>query len=316
MQVVSFTENLLDQAAELVIINCKYERKFSPLLPIRDIDEIRKALQPMIDNPGVAIVKAGTLQAFMVTGHRFPWKGQRAVIVPEFCHAARPDDLDRNQLYQLLYMNLAQKWVDGGNSLHVIGHLAHDELLKKTVFQLGFGAILAEHLRDCSDITVRNDLLIEQTDDINRLVDIQLEHNSYYPHSPIFITKPTDRKKLISDLQEHFDRGDVFFTYSEGNTVKGYMIAGESAEDAEGFLLQNTNTAQVKSAFIMPDIRGKGIGTALLQRSIQWFRDRGYDRIFVEHETANYYGGNFWQKHFSPYLYFSMRYVDNTVGGK
>ncbi len=316
MQVVSFTENLLDQAAELVIINCKYERKFSPLLPIRDIDEIRKALQPMIDNPGVAIVKAGTLQAFMVTGHRFPWKGQRAVIVPEFCHAARPDDLDRNQLYQLLYMNLAQKWVDGGNSLHVIGHLAHDELLKKTVFQLGFGAILAERLRNFSDITVGNDQPIGQSDDVNRLVDIQLAHNSYYPHSPIFIIKSTDRETIASNLREHIANGDVIFTYSEGDKVKGYMIAGKSADNAEGFLLQNTNTAQVKSAFVMPDIRGKGIGTALLQRSIQWSRDQGYDRIFVEHETANFYGVHFWRKNFSPYLYYSMRYVDNTVGSK
>ena len=54
-------------------------------------------------------------------------------------------------------------------------------------------------------------------------------------------------------------------------------------------------------------------GTALLNRAIQWAQAQGYARLFVEHETANFYGSHFWHKHFTPYLYFSMRYVDNTI---
>lgn len=44
-----------------------------------------------------------------------------------------------------------------------------------------------------------------------------------------------------------------------------------------------------------------------------WARDAGFDRMFVEHETANLEGGAFWRRHFSPYLVFSMRYVDRTI---
>jgi GNAT superfamily N-acetyltransferase len=83
--------------------------------------------------------------------------------------------------------------------------------------------------------------------------------------------------------------------------------------DGEGFLLQQTNTAQIKSAYARPAIRGKGIGTALLQRAIQWSHQQGYERVFVEHETANVYGGNFWCKYFIPYVYVSMRYIDTTL---
>ena len=61
-------------------------------------------------------------------------------------------------------------------------------------------------------------------------------------------------------------------------------------------------------------VKDKGrVGKALLQRVVKWSKENGYDRLFVEHETANYYGGNFWTSYFDPYMYFSMRYVDNTL---
>jgi GNAT superfamily N-acetyltransferase len=87
------------------------------------------------------------------------------------------------------------------------------------------------------------------------------------------------------------------------------MSVGESTIGGEGFLLEQTNTAQIKSAYVRAEMREKGIRTALLQRVIEWSRHQRYERIFVEHETANFYGGNFWCTYFDPYLYFSMRYM-------
>ena len=91
------------------------------------------------------------------------------------------------------------------------------------------------------------------------------------------------------------------------------MIVGESKIGGEGFLLQKTNTAQIKSAYARTEMRDKGIGKALLQRAIQWSQQQGYERIFVEHETANLAGSRFWSKYFHPYLYYSMRYIDNNL---
>jgi GNAT superfamily N-acetyltransferase len=107
--------------------------------------------------------------------------------------------------------------------------------------------------------------------------------------------------------------GNVFIVYYEHDKPCAYMIVGTSTIDAEGFLLQHTNTAQSKSAYAQPHVRGKGVGKALLQYAITWSQEHGYDRVFVEHETANFYGGRFWCKHFTPYLYFSMRYIDNRI---
>ena len=148
---------------------------------------------------------------------------------------------------------------------------------------------------------------------MSKLLHIQTEHNDYYSKAPIFILKPTSPDEVLDELQAHARQGDVFFVYYEQEEPCAYMILGNSTIDGEGFLLQNTNTAQIKSAYARPDIRGKGVGKALLQRAIVWSQARSYERIFVEHETANLSGSIFWQKYFNPYVYFSMRYVDNAL---
>jgi GNAT superfamily N-acetyltransferase len=92
-----------------------------------------------------------------------------------------------------------------------------------------------------------------------------------------------------------------------------YFIVGPCRGQGEGLLLAETRTAQICSAYARPEVRGKGVGTALLDRCVRWARAHGFERLFVEHETANIPGTAFWRRHFSPYLYASMRYVDSTL---
>ncbi len=311
---VPMTKEYLEPATELFIGSYKLEQEGSPLLPSRVIAEpewICHALESHRANPGVAVVKDNQLLAYMVTGFQFSWKGQRAVLVPEYCHSAV--EVQKRELYQRMYMHLSQEWVNNHIHLQMIGHFAHDKVLQETLYQLGFGAILAERLRDCSTLNHSYEVVIQEEKDVSKLLNIQIEHNAYYSKAPIFILKPISPHEVLDELEAHDRQGDAFLVYYEQEEPCAYMIVGNSTIDGEGFLLQNTNTAQIKSAYAKPDIRSKGIGKALLQRAIEWSQAHGYERIFVEHETANFSGSIFWQKHFNPYLYFSMRYVDNTI---
>jgi len=312
---VPFTQELLRPAVDLFTESYKREQKSSPLLPSRVIDDpdwIYQALQACLTNPGVAIVdRTQVLMAYMVTGSQWPWKGQQAALVPEYGHGAVA--ANERELYQQMYRYLAQEWANNGAHLHVIGHFAHATTLQETLYQLGFGAILAERLRDCSSVVSQSDVAVVAVKDVSKLLELQIEHNQYYPQAPIFIGKPTEKQEVLAELEAHARQDDVFFVYYEQHEPCAYVIVGESTIGGEGFLLQQTNTAQIKSAFARQEIRRGGIGTALLQCAVQWSQDHGYDRIFVEHETANISGGGFWGKHFTPYVYFSMRYIDSTI---
>ena len=307
-------QEYLEPAVELFIKNYKQEQEHSPLLPSRVITEpswIYNALQSKLAYSSVVVLEQNNVLAYMVTSDQFPWKGQQAAIVFEYCHSAIL--ANKQELYQRMYMFLAQQWANHHIHLHLIRHFAHDAILRETLYLLGFGAILAEQLRDCSTVNKHPTATIRVEPDVGKLITLQTEHNRYYPKAPIFMEKPTNKPEVLADLVAHAEQGDVFFVYDEQDEPGAYMIVGESTIDGEGFLLEQTNTAQIKSAYARPEIRGKGVGTALLQRALAWSHEQGYDRVFVEHETANFYGGNFWSRYFNPYLYCSMRYIDATL---
>ncbi len=160
---VPMTREYLEPATELFIENYKREQEESPLLPSRAMSEpgwIYHTLEARLSNPGVAVVGRGRLLAYMVTGYQFPWKGQQAVLVPEYCHSAVEEQ--KRELYQQMYTHLAQEWVNHHIHLQMIGHFAHDAILQETLYQLGFGAILAERLRDCSALDQPNELAVQE----------------------------------------------------------------------------------------------------------------------------------------------------------
>lgn len=312
--VVPFTQEHLESAVKLFVEGYRQERNSSPLLPSKTIDEpewIHGSLKLLVTNPGVAVLHEGQLVAFMLTGFQFPFKGQKAVLAPEYCHASTQSD--RDELYQIMYMRLAGEWAESHINLHIIGHFAHDTILQAVLYRLGFGAILAERLRDLSEIHGVREVNIVEESDVERLLDIQVEHSNYYRDAPIFVMKTTARNETLTALESAARRGDTFLVYYKDNEPCAYLVVGESATGGEGFLLRGTNTAQVKSAYAREYVRRTGIGKALLQRAIDWSREHGYERLFIEHETANYFGGNFWSSYFTPYLHASMRYIDSTI---
>jgi GNAT superfamily N-acetyltransferase len=315
-QIVPFTADHVRAAVGLFICDYRREQQDSPLLPsetIDNADRVCDAIRPLLSNPGVAVLKDNQVVAFMLSGYRFPFKGQKAIIVPEYCHASILPE--RRELHQIMYMHLADEWTRDDIHLHIIGHFAHNTILWESLYQLGFGAIIAEALRDLSRVQGAHTTDIVEETDIERLLDISIEDSRYYRDAPIFLVRETKTDERRAILESSICQGDTYFAFYENDEAHAYLGVGESASGAlkEGFLLRDTRTAEIKDSFVKPHIRGKGIGKSLLQCAVDWSIEHGYERLFVEFETANYFGGNFWRRHFTPYLYFSMRYIDSTI---
>jgi GNAT superfamily N-acetyltransferase len=188
---------------------------------------------------------------------------------------------------------------------------ANDLALRDTLYQLGFGAFLIERLRDLSAVDAAPGVEVVEERDFQTIAGIDADHRRYYRGSPIFLMKDDSPAAVRSALAAHQDRGDALFVYRQDGRSKGYFVVGHCAGKNQGFLLQGSGTAQVLSAYAEPEVRGRGVGRALLGACVQWASRQGCSRLLVEHETANLSGSRFWQRHFDPYLCFSTRYVED-----
>ena len=313
-----FLPAYIDDAARLLADAYAAERRASPSLPAMERlgggrgrrlfeDELGK----IAGNAGVAAFENSRLCGFMIESMRFTWKGQQVAGCEELAHAAL--GANRARLYSLLYQEIAGRWVEEGRHLHIIRHLAHDAALKECLYRLGFGAILAEEVRNLAAIAAPAEVAIVEDPAPAALVELQREHGRYYPMSPIFLRRDDNDADILAELQAHAAAGDKLLACPDGDGFGALFIVGASKLDGEGFLLRHTNSAQLKSAYVRPGGREQGTGTALLARAITWAKAQGFDRLFVEHETANIAGSAFWGKYFEPFVLVSMRYVDNTL---
>jgi GNAT superfamily N-acetyltransferase len=267
---------------------------------------------------GVAAWRGGSMAGYMIAGPSFDFRGLVAALVPEFGHAVVPGE--ETELYGSLYSAVAERWVREGVPLHLIGHFAADAVTTEALYELGFGAVVAERLRGLDHVVpaAGGDARggIDHVDPGARwdaFAPLAAEHAASYRRSPVFLVKDEALATAAADLEAHRRSGDQLFAYRPGGEVQAYLLVGRCEGTSEGRLLAGTRTAQIKSAYAVPSVRRQGIGRALLQRAVAWARVTGFERVFVEHETANLEGGAFWRRHFTPLLVFSMRYVDRTL---
>jgi GNAT superfamily N-acetyltransferase len=292
----------IDEAVSLFASSYSRERLANPILPGRAMED-RAWIASSISSSaafGASAFLDGELQGYMAAIGPFNWKGQKCSMIREFCHASAEGKT--RHVYQLLYMTVAGQLAAEGVTIHLIGHFWNDAMLRDTLFELGFGAIVCEEIRDLTPIPTGDGPRIRQENDPSAILDLITEHARYYQKSPIFIPKQFNSDSVPMP-------GNALFVHRENGKPDAYCIVGPCPGE-EGFLLQGTNTAQLLTEYSKPEARGKGVGKALLNASILWAREAGFDRLMVDHESANIPGGNFWRRHFSPYLAFSMRYID------
>jgi GNAT superfamily N-acetyltransferase len=319
MHITEFTAEHLDAAVDLFRTTYRAERRDCAILPptpFGDADRLWEAVAALAGTGGVAALKGDELIGYAFHGYHFAFKGQTTAMVPEIGHAAAPGTADR--VYPRMLARLGETWAAQRAGLHILGYLAHDAALETLLYRFGYGQILTERLRDLSpvdDAGSRTGLAVHVQDDLNALVALDAEHRAYYAGPPIFVNKPSgDRDAILRDLEAERDQGSTFFVHRRDGAPVGTFVVGPSAQDGEGLLLRATHSAQVRGAYVQPAYRGRGIGRALLDACIRWAADRGFDRLLVEHESANLPGRAFWGRHFTPFVRYAMRYVELPAG--
>ena len=289
-------------------------RRAHPLLPALTTEyeaRLQRRLGGALGQRGVAVTRDGRLRGYMIASARFDTHGLAAAVVPEFAHAAAAAEFE--PVYGRLYAALAERLVGEGIHLHMIGHFASATRLTRLLYELGFGALVAEQLRDLSDVAAPAGAVVQREERWDAVADLAAEHEAYYRASPMFLLKGGTPATIAADLDEHKRAGDALFVHRSEGVPQAYLIVGRCPGATMGRLFEGTDTAQVRSAYTTPAARGRGIGTALLRGAVGWARAGDFERVLVEHETANPLAAPFWRRHFNHYLTYSMRYVDRRL---
>jgi len=306
-KIKEFDHNYIPEAADLFVKSYAEQRQNFSLIPEKDglYEFVNSKLSDLSNNPGVVAFDGDRLIGYMIeTRTSDDFMGERtAFSLGLYSHSSV--EVDKAKIYQNMYAKLAEKWVDKGYYSHIFNFWAQDNVLSYQFFRLGFGMTHFELMRSlskpkgsCPGISIRK---IDSMRSIKKLLDEEMD---FYHRSPLFwfIEKDDDFENEVE--------GDFIAAFIDDEPA-GFIHF--KINDAETQLLADKKTARIAGAYVTSRFRRRGLGTALLRKAVEWAEEKGLERLYVEGESANIEGGNFWMKHFTPVVYTVRRCVDKRI---
>ena len=311
LYITSLCENHLEDAAALVTARYKALRERVPLLRPR-YEEVGTILHMLRDltgeGSGVVAIRADRLVGFL-SGFVIPeFLGKRSIYSPEWANGAELTESRR--IYEQMYAHISARWVADGCFTHAISLLAHDREGIECWQWLGFGLAAVDGVREP-----------EMLDGIP--AKVQTRQAS--------VVNAREVGELVAGLQRHMAAAPTFWIHEmedsgnwlakpghvawlayEGGEAVGCM--GLEVGHTDGCeILQDEETISVENAYTVQGLRGKGIGTALLNRALEWAKAEGFARVAVDFESMNILATRFWMKWFEPVCFSLIRSIDERV---
>ncbi len=123
---------------------------------------------------------------------------------------------------------------------------------------------------------------------------IQVQFNLVHlPRAMTVPTPPEDR-----DLTKAWQRGDGIYAARRGNVILGYIHI---------IIQPNEKIGRIVRHVVAPEHRQQGVGAALLDRAIEWGRDRKLRSFEVSLSTKNHPAIEFYLAHEFAFTGFSER---------
>jgi len=307
-------EHLADAAA-LVTVRYRALRERAPSLPSR-YEDVSSILPPLRDLagqvPAVVAMRDGRLAGFLLGMVLSEFRGKRSVYSPEWANAARAEG--SREIYREMYAHLSARWVADGCFTHLITLLAHDGEAIGAWHWLGFGLAAVDAIRDLTpvqgsmaDVVIRRARL----EDGEEAMTLSHALQRHLAAAPIFLRSIEKQGRAFHEQWLANSVNVQWLAYRGGQAV-ACMGLEPSSPDA-CYVTRDEKTVSITSAFTKESERNTGIGTALLNHSLDWARSVGYQRCAVDFEPQNISAARFWLRHFQPVCYSLIRRLDERV---
>jgi GNAT superfamily N-acetyltransferase len=233
------------------------------------------------------------------------------VFSPEWANAV--DTENNRRIYEEMYTHLSASWAEGGYLTHLIGTLADDSDGIDVWHWLGFGMIAADALRGlqpvqgpASDVSVRRG----GQGDIEAAMALTRALQRHMASAPTFLAHSEQHDRRYHEEWLANPANALWLAY-DGTEAVAFMKQGPANVDA-CTIVRDEKTTSIVGAFTKEGMRGRGIASALLNRSLEWARDAGYERCAVDFEPMNPLATLSWLRHFQPVCYTLVRQVDES----
>jgi GNAT superfamily N-acetyltransferase len=216
-------------------------------------------------------------------------------------------------IYRRMYAELAPQWLANGCFTHAIQFYPHEKEAREATLSTGFGMAVIDALRDLTPVQASPIQTIEirqvGPEAIETIKLLESALNRHLSSAPIWLPllERTGRnwEKWFTDSQHA-----LWLAYHHDEAV-GYLCIESSSHN--GLPVADDVTVSITGAYTVPTMRGRGIGVALLNQSLEWAQANGYQKCAVDFESANLPGSQFWLSHFQPVCYSVARRVDDRL---
>jgi GNAT superfamily N-acetyltransferase len=323
MRILPFAPEHLEQAAEMVAGRYRAARAQVPFLPSRFEDPcaIVPRLQDHAGNvPGVAAFRGDGLVGFVLS-LLVNNRGERLAHVPDYGHAAAGESC--YDIYRQMYAAIADRWLANGCFSHAITLYPYEGEAMEAWFSVGFGLAVIDALqplaRAWDDARLPAGIQVRrgELEDVDRVSPLELALDRHLSASPAYLPLLVEGGRQGWERWLAKESHALWLAFYEGEAVAYLRF-----EPSEGLVLptDSEKTVAITGAYTRPDLRGRGIGTALLRRGFEacaasrTVRSEGYTHCSVDFESANLPGARFWLgSGFTPVCRSLVRRIDQRL---
>ncbi|MDQ5821147.1 MAG: GNAT family N-acetyltransferase [Actinomycetota bacterium] len=289
LDIVEFTDEHVDAAAELLAERHARHRAAEPLLPA-DVD-FRAQIESewMTEGAsGVFAARDGKPAGYLLGRPHSHW-----FTVGIGGHALRGDAEQARDLYAAA----AASWLDAGHREHAVFVPASDAPLLDAWFRLSFGASAALAIRETApeppfDAGVRIRPGTPDDLDVSWRLDRELSR-SMVPAPSFSSMRLQSEPEYLEDWRDTWeDPQFVHFVAERDGAVVGHTLLYKRPAD----LRVPADSIDLANAATFPDLRGGGVGRALTAHVLAWAYEHGYPTMVTDWRMTNLPASRFWPR--------------------
>lgn len=284
MEIVPFTDEHVDAAAEMLAARHARHREKEPLLP--ELADPRAAVEAEWQKEGASGV-------FTPDGYLFGAPDSRRWFTVGIAGHTVLGDPERARD---LYAAAAGKWVDAGHTKQMVFVPASYAELVDAWFRLSFGASAVLAMRETGpeepfdgDVDIRPGT----PDDFGSVARLELAMFESMQPSPSFsgLTLQSAEEVEAEWREDDFSPYELFVAERDSRIV-GHSLLYRRPPD----LRVPGDAIDLAQASVEPEARGTGVGRALTAHAIRWAHEHGHPTMVTDWRMTNLWASRFWPK--------------------